>query len=141
MHDVKSVDGTEWFYTEIVKEHFFNPQNILKTKDEEEVYNKEASGIGEVGSPACGDVMKMWIKIKDNKISECKWRTFGCASAIAATSMFSTMIIGMTIEEALNVKPKDIADNLGGLPMRKFHCSVLADQSFKAAIKDYKENQ
>jgi nitrogen fixation protein NifU and related proteins len=137
MHDVKSKDGKEWFYTETVKEHFFNPKNIVKTQEEAEKISKEADGIGIEGSPACGDVMKMWIKVKDNKIIECKWQTFGCASAIASTSAFSEMIIGMEIEKALEIKPQDIANRLEGLPTRKFHCSVLADKALRAAINDY----
>ncbi len=141
MSDVKSKTGKEWFYSERVKDHFFNPRNILKTKAESEKYSKTADGEGEVGSPACGDVMKIWIKVKDNKIKECKYQTFGCASAIAATSMFSTMVIGLKIETALKITAKDITEQLGGLPARKFHCSVLADQAFKKAVEDYKKNQ
>ncbi|MBS3172024.1 iron-sulfur cluster assembly scaffold protein [Candidatus Woesearchaeota archaeon] len=146
MYDVKSKDGTEWFYSETVKKHFFEPKNLAKTKEESEKLTKEADGIGEEGSPACGDMMKMWIKVKDNKIIDCKWQTFGCASAIASTSMFSTMITengGMEIEKALEIKPQDIANRLDGLPTRKFHCSVLADKALRAAINDYykKTNQ
>ena len=139
MPNIKSKTGKEWFYSKEVKDHFFNPRNILKTKKEIEKWNKEADGIGEVGSPACGDVMRMWIKIKNNKIIDCKYQTFGCATAIASTSMFSTMIIEKTIKQALKITPKDINNKLGGLPQLKFHCSVLADQAFKAAIKDYKK--
>jgi nitrogen fixation protein NifU and related proteins len=146
MHDVSSKDGKEWFYTETVKDHFFNPQNIVKTQEEAEKVSKEADGIGIEGSPACGDMMKMWIKIKDDKIIECLWQTFGCASAIASTSAFSVMITennGMEIEDALKIKPQDIANRLEGLPARKFHCSVLADKALRAAINDYykKTNQ
>ena len=138
MSDVKSKIGQEWFYSEKVKDHFFNPRNILKTKQEANKYSREADGEGEVGSPACGDVMKIWIKVKNNKIKECKYQTFGCASAIAATSMFSTMVIGLNIEKALKITAKDIAKKLGGLPSNKFHCSVLADQAFKKAVEDYR---
>ena len=141
MVNVKSKRGQEWFYSDTVKDHFFNPRNILKTKEEAEKYSKEADGRGEVGSPACGDVMVIWIKIKNNKIKECKYQTFGCASAIAATSMFSTMVIGLEIDEALKITAKDITAQLGGLPDIKFHCSVLADQAFKEAVKDYKKNE
>jgi nitrogen fixation protein NifU and related proteins len=143
MYDVQSKDGKEWFYTDAVKEHFFNPKNLIKTKEEAEKYAKEASGIGEEGSPACGDMMKMWIKVKDNIITECKWQTFGCASAIASTSIFSEMVKGMKIEKALAIKPQDISKELGGLPARKFHCSVLADKALRAAVNDYykKTNQ
>ena len=104
MADIVSRDGTEWFYTDIVKEHFFNPKNLLKTKEEADKYEEEADGVGVEGSPACGDMMKMWIKVSDDRIKDCKWQTFGCASAIASTSMFSVMITennGMKIEDAL----------------------------------------
>ncbi len=140
MYDVESHGGNGWFYSEEVKEHFFNPKNLLKTKEEAEEYSKKADGIGIEGSPACGDMMKMWIKVRDNKVVECKWQTFGCASAIASTSMFSVMITeagGMEIEKALEIKPQDISKRLGGLPSRKFHCSVLADKAFRAAVNDY----
>ncbi len=141
MSDVTSNTGKSWFYSETVKDHFFNPRNILKTKEEAEKYSKKSDGEGEVGSPACGDVMKIWIKVKDGKITDCKYQTFGCASAIAATSMFSTMVVGMKINAALKITAKDITDNLGGLPARKFHCSVLADQAFKKAVKNYRKDQ
>lgn len=142
MHDVVSKDGTEWFYTNEIKDHFFNPRNILKSKEEVEKYSTESDGIGIEGSAACGDVMRMWIKIKDNKIIECKWQTFGCASAIASTSMFSIILTeggGLPIEKALEIKPQDVSKRLGGLPARKFHCSVLADKAFRAAVNDYYE--
>jgi NifU-like protein len=126
-----------WLYSDKVKKHFFNPQNIFKTNQEEIDFEKEADGIGEVGSPACGDVMKMYIKVKDNKITACKWKTFGCASAIASTSILSEMVIGMTLEEAKKITPQDIVKELGGLPARKIHCSVLGDQALRKAIEDY----
>lgn len=146
MYDVKSKSGKEWFYTDEVKSHFFKPKNLVKTKQEIKKLDKESDGIGIEGSPACGDMMKMWIKIKNNRIIKCKWSTFGCASAIASTSMFSVMITenkGKTIEEALKIKPQDISERLGGLPARKFHCSVLADKALRAAVNDYykKTNQ
>lgn len=124
-----------WFYSDTVKDHFFNPRNILKTQ--EEVDNYKADGVGIVGSPVCGDVMKMWIKVKDNKIIDCKWQTFGCASAIASTSMLSVMVNEMKIEDALKIKPIDIVKRLNGLPARKIHCSVLGDKALRAAIEDY----
>ncbi len=135
----KNVEKTaeKWFYSEKVKEHFFNPKNIFRT--EEEIKNFQADGIGMVGSPACGDMMKVWIKVKDGKITDCRWQTFGCASAIASTSIMSEMVKGMTLEEAEKLKPVDIVKNLEGLPQRKIHCSVLGDQALKAAIKDYLE--
>lgn len=142
--DVVKNKEQSWFYTDIVKEHFFTPKNLLRGAEEAEAYAKKASGVGQVGSPACGDVMRMWLVIEDNKIKECKWQTFGCASAIASTSMLSVMLSengGMEIEKALTLKPKDILLRLGGLPNRKIHCSVLGDQSLRAAIKDYQEKQ
>lgn len=147
MYDIQtSTEEGGWFYSDIVKEHFFKPKNLVKTQKEAKEIAKKADGIGIEGSPACGDMMKMWIKVKDNKIVDCKWQTFGCASAIASTSMFSTMITkngGMTIDQAQKIKPQDIVDKLGGLPLRKFHCSVLADKALRAAVNDYykKTNQ
>ncbi len=135
-----------WFYTDIVKDHFFNPRNIFKTQKEIDEYQPD--GIGLVGSPACGDVMKMWIKIDKNadKITECKWQTFGCASAIASTSILSVMVTennGMQIEQALKLTPSDVIRHLVDLPKRKIHCSVLGTKALKAAINDYfkKTNQ
>ncbi len=142
--DVAGHDGKQWFYTDKVKDHFFHPKNIFKSQEEAAEYAKIASGIGLVGSPACGDGMKMFIKVDpaSEKIVECKWQTYGCGTAIASTSAFSVMITangGMTIEQALAVKPKDIANYLGGIPPRKFHCSVLADKALKEAVNDYFE--
>jgi NifU-like protein involved in Fe-S cluster formation/bacterioferritin-associated ferredoxin len=138
--------GQEWFYTENVKEHFFNPKNILTSQ--EEAANYKADGVGVVGSPACGDVMKMWIKVDKARdvISECKWQTFGCASAIASTSMLSVMVTendGMKLDQALKITHKDIIKRLGDLPTRKIHCSVLGDKALRTAINDYfiKSNQ
>lgn len=128
-----------WFYSEKVKDHFFNPRNICKC--EEHVKNFQPDGIGEVGSPVCGDVMKMWIKVKDNKIVDCKWKTFGCASAIASTSILSVMAIGKTLEQAEKITPADILKELGGLPAKKVHCSVLGDKALRAAIENYREKQ
>ena len=90
--DAKKTDA--WFYTDTVKDHFFNPRNLLKAGDEREKWNKDADGIGMVGSPACGDSMQLWIKVdkENDKIKECKWSTFGCGSAISSTSMFSVMV-------------------------------------------------
>ncbi len=144
--DVKAkVDSKNWFYTDTVKEHFFRPKNFLDGKKSEKY---KADGIGMVGSPACGDMMKVWIKVdkKNDKIKEMKWQTFGCASALASTSMLSVMVSendGMKIEKALEIKPQDIVKRLGDLPMRKFHCSVLGDKALRAAVNDYfrKSNQ
>jgi len=129
----------EWLYSDEVKKHFFDPQNFLVEDPKE----GEFDGVGEVGSKACGDVMKIWIKVdsETSKIKDLKWRTWGCASAIAATSAFSVMVTeneGMGIEEALAITPKDIMTRLNGLPPRKVHCSVLADQAFEKAVEDYR---
>lgn len=128
-------DGKGWVYTDTVKDHFFNPRNILT--ESEEAYN--ADGVGEVGSVSCGDLMKLWIKVDPEKevITEVKWKTFGCASAIGSTSMLSTMVPGKTIDEALKITPEDIMENLGGLPKKKVHCSVLGDKALRDAVKDY----
>jgi len=133
--------GSSWLYSDIVKDHFFHPRNILI--DEKDY---EADGLGIVGSPACGDVMAVWIKIdsKTEKITECKWRTFGCASAIASTSMMSIMATengGMTLKQAKRLTPEAIIDRLGGLPDRKYHCSVLGHLALREAIVDYEKEQ
>jgi NifU-like protein involved in Fe-S cluster formation len=143
----RNLGGDPWLYNETVKEHFFNPKNLLMYGQEE---NYKADGMGRVGSPACGDEMVIWVKIDPNipsvktqgkeKIKECKWQTFGCGSAIAATSMLSVMVTekgGMTIKKALKIKPQDIMKRLGGLPDRKVHCSVLGDKALRAAINDW----
>lgn len=123
---------SQWVYTDIVKDHFMNPRNLWK--DDEDI---SFDGVGEVGSLACGDQMRVGIVVKDNKIKDLKWLTYGCASAIASTSMMSEMAIGMTLEEAYKLTPKAIMDKLGGLPEHKFHCSVLGDKALRAAIDDY----
>ncbi len=130
----------EWFYTPIVKEHFFNPQNLLF--NDEEITGEDFDSVGMIGSPACGDMMKIFINVEDDKLKDCKWQTFGCASAIASTSMMSLMVTedeGMTLDNALRIKPKEINDRLGGLPQRKFHCSVLGDKALREAINIYFE--
>ncbi len=129
-----------WFYTDVVKDHFFNPRNIFKTQKEIDEYNPD--GVGMVGSPMCGDMMKMWIKADKaaDRIVECKWQTFGCASAIATTSILSVMATensGMPIEQALKLTPRDVVTHLVDLPKRKIHCSVLGTKALKAAINDY----
>jgi len=141
MSDVTDSKEVGWLYSDKVKDHFLNPRNIFKTDEEEKQFEKEANGIGQVGSPACGDVMRMYINVKDGKIAACKWKTFGCASAIASTSILSEMIIGKTLEEAKLIKPKEIVEALGGLPARKIHCSVLGDQALVKAIEDYESKQ
>lgn len=133
-------DGENWLYSPVVKEHFFHPQNLLLDEA-----NYEADGIGVVGSPACGDVMAVWIKVDSTtkQITECKWRTFGCASAIASTSMMSVMATengGLTLMKAKRMTPEAIIDRLGGLPDRKYHCSVLGHQALREAVEDYQKN-
>ena len=130
--------GEKWYYTETVKDHFFSPRNILLKDPEAGEFDAE----GMVGSPACGDMMNMWLKVnpETSRVTDMKWRTFGCASAIAATSMFSVMITengGLAIDDALKIKPQDIMMRLGGLPNRKIHCSVLADKAFRKAANDW----
>lgn len=121
-------------YSPKVMEHFLNPKNMGEIPD--------ASGIGEVGNPSCGDVMRLYLKINDDGIIEdAKFMTFGCGAAIASSSMVTEMIKGKTIEEALKVTNETVASALGGLPPAKIHCSVLAQQAIEAAIKDYKEKK
>ena len=135
---INQYTGEKWYYTDVVKEHFFKPQNILL--EEPSAGSFDASGM--VGSPACGDMMTMWMKVDPNseRITDLKWKTFGCGSAIAATSMYSVMLTengGLTLDEALRVKPQHIMQRLGGLPNRKIHCSVLADKAFQKTANDY----
>lgn len=122
-----------WAYSEIVKEHFLNPRNFLM--GDEAQFACDATGI--VGNPICGDQMKMFIRVEDDKIIDVKWKTYGCASAIASTSALSELVKGKTLEEALRVGPEEIADFLGGLPKHKFHCSVLGHEALSAAIAEY----
>ncbi len=135
---VNEFTGAKWVYSKIVKSHFFHPQNFLTRDPKKSEFDAE----GIVGSPACGDVMRMWLKIdpKKDKIIACKWRTFGCASAIAATSMLSVMASekgGMKLDGAMKIRPQDIIKRLGGLPDRKIHCSVLGDKALRAAINNW----
>lgn len=116
-------------YTEKVMELFMNPKNVGRIED--------ADGIGEVGNPVCGDVMKIYLKIKDDRIVDVKFETFGCAAAIATSSMVTELVKGKTLDEALKVTNKDVAEALGGLPPQKLHCSLLAEEGIRAAIEDY----
>lgn len=117
-------------YNQIVMDHFAKPRNVGEIKD--------ADGVGEVGNPQCGDIMKIYLKIEDNIIKDIKFKTFGCASAIASSSIMTEMVKGKTIEEALALTNKDVVDGLGGLPAPKIHCSVLAEEAIRSAIDDYK---
>jgi len=116
-------------YSEKVMEHFANPRNVGEIED--------ASGIGEVGNAKCGDIMKMYIKVDGNIITDCKFKTFGCGAAIATSSMASELIKGKTIDEALKLSNRAVMEALDGLPPVKVHCSVLAEQAIKAAVSDY----
>lgn len=116
-------------YSEKVMDHFMNPRNVGEIEN--------ADGIGEVGNPKCGDIMKMYLKIEDNTIVDVKFKTFGCGSAIASSSMATEMIKGKTIEEAMMLSNKAVAEALDGLPPVKMHCSVLAEQAIKSALYDY----
>ena len=116
-------------YSEKVMDHFRNPRNVGEIED--------ADGIGEVGNPKCGDIMKMYLKIKDNKIEDVKFKTFGCGSALASSSMATEMIKGKSIDEAMELSNKAVAEALDGLPPVKMHCSVLAEQAVKSALLDY----
>jgi len=116
-------------YSQKVMEHFRNPKNVGEITD--------ADGIGKVGNPVCGDLMWIYIKVKDNRLEDVKFKTFGCGAAIATSSMITEMAKGKTIEEALKISRQDVADALDGLPPIKMHCSNLASDGLKAAILDY----
>ncbi len=116
-------------YSNKVMEHFANPRNVGEIPD--------ADGVGKVGNPVCGDIMNMYIKVKDGIITDAKFKTFGCGAAIATSSMATEMIKGKTIEEALKLTNEAVAEALGGLPKVKMHCSVLAEQAVRGAIDDY----
>jgi len=120
-------------YNEKVMDHFMNPRNVGEISD--------ADGIGTVGNPVCGDLMNMYIKVKDNKLEDVKFRTFGCGAAIATSSMITELAKGKTIEEALKITRSDVANSLGGLPPIKMHCSNLAADALHAAIEDYRKKK
>lgn len=122
-----------WAYSDIVKEHFLEPKNVLRGEESDFDFN----GRGIVGNIICGDQMLVLLKIEDDIIKDVRWKTYGCASAIASTSMMSEIIKGMTITDAYEITPEKIAEKLGGLPDNKFHCSVLGDKSLRKAINDY----
>lgn len=116
-------------YSEKVLDHFRNPRNMGEIPD--------ADGVGTVGNPVCGDLMSIYIKVKDNHIEDIKFKTFGCGAAIATSSMITELARGKTLEEAMKISRGDVADNLGGLPPIKMHCSNLAADGLHAAIQDY----
>jgi len=121
---------TETGYSKKVLEHFMNPKNVGAIENPD--------GYGKVGNPVCGDLMEMFIKVKDDTITEIKFKTFGCGSAIATSSMVTEMAKGMHVDEAMKITRNDVADELDGLPPKKMHCSNLAADALHAAIKDYK---
>lgn len=131
---MQNKNNKDWVYTDTVKDHFVNPRNVL---EDEASFQDDGKGV--VGNIKCGDEMKVAIKVdkKNNTIADCKWKTYGCASAIASTSMLSEAVKGMSLDEAYHISPKDIAAKLGGLPEHKIHCSVLGDKALRAAIDDY----
>jgi nitrogen fixation NifU-like protein len=120
-------------YTEKVMDHFKNPRNMGEIPD--------ADGVGTVGNPVCGDLMTIYIKVKDNRLEDIKFKTFGCGSAIATSSMITELAKGKTLEEGLQITRANVADSLGGLPAIKMHCSNLAADALHAAIEDYYKKQ
>jgi len=119
------------WYSEKVLEHYQNPRNVGEIED--------ADGVGVVGNPVCGDMMKITVKVRDGRIEDVKFKTFGCGAAIATSSMVTELVKGRTLEEALQVTNRDVAEALDGLPPIKMHCSVLAEEGIKAAIEDYRD--
>ncbi len=120
-------------YSPKVMEHFSNPQNVGEIPD--------ADGVGEVGNPVCGDLMTIYIKVKDDRIDDIKFKTFGCAAAIATSSIITTMARGKALDEAMKISRNDVAKELGGLPPQKLHCSNLAADGLKLAIENYRRRQ
>ena len=120
-------------YSNKVMDHFMNPRNVGEIPD--------ADGVGQVGNPVCGDIMKMYLKIENNVITDVKFKTFGCGAAVATSSMATELVKGKTLDEALEITNKAVAEALDGLPPIKMHCSNLAEQAIKAAIEDYKKKK
>ena len=123
------MSDTYTLYNQTVMDHFMNPRNMGDLRD--------ADGVGEVGAAACGDIMKISLKIKDGIIEDARFKTFGCGSAIASSSMATELIKGRSIDEAMSFSNQEVVDALGGLPPVKIHCSVLAEEALKAALEDY----
>lgn len=117
-------------YSDKVMDHFTNPRNVGEIPD--------ADGVGTVGNPVCGDIMRLYIKVKDNVIEDIKFKTFGCGAAIASSSMVTELVKGKSLEDALKISNKAIIEELGGLPSQKRHCSVLAEEALQKAIDDYR---
>jgi len=120
-------------YSEKVLDHFKNPRNVGEIED--------ADGVGTVGNPVCGDMMSIYIKVKDDRIDDVKFKTFGCGAAIATTSMTTELAKGKTLDEAMEITRQDVADELGGLPPVKMHCSNLAADALHEAVKDYRKKK
>ncbi len=118
-------------YSTKVMEHFTNPRNVGDMPD--------ADGVGHVGNPVCGDIMEMYIKVRNDTITDSKFKTFGCGAAIATSSMVTELVKGKSVEEALKISNEEVTEMLGGLPKRKLHCSVLAEEALKSAIEDYRK--
>jgi nitrogen fixation protein NifU and related proteins len=116
-------------YSEKVMDHFMNPRNVGEIEG--------ADGVGEVGNPACGDMMRLYLKIEEGRVRDAKFRTFGCGAAIASSSMLTEMIKGKTVDEAREITNQQVAEALDGLPAVKIHCSVMAEQAVKSALDDY----
>jgi nitrogen fixation NifU-like protein len=132
---LEEIEMSDWIYTDTVKEHFTNPRNALL--EDESSFDYNAKGL--TGNIKCGDQMLMLLKIENDVIKDIRWKTYGCASAIASTSMLSEMVKGMSIEKAYQIRPEDLVQKLGGLPSFKIHCSVLGDKALRASIDDYLE--
>ncbi len=120
-------------YSEIVMDHFANPRNMGDMEN--------PSAVGNVGNPACGDMMRLYLKIENGVIADAKFKTFGCGAAIASSSMLTEMLRGKTLEEALNISNEEVVKALGGLPPAKIHCSVMAEEALKAAMSDYESKE
>ena len=130
-------ENQDWVYSDTVKEHFLNPRNFLM--GDESKFDADAVGI--VGNPICGDQMKMFIKVEDDKIKDIAWKTYGCASAIASTSALSELAKGKTLDDAVKITAEDIDNYLGKLPKHKFHCSILGHDALRDAVEKYREQK